>query len=75
MDLDKLVDAKFLDGSEEESDRGNLPSNGCDAEPLPLECDCVCHTPCDFGIEKDRYNAISLKYSSKIASNEVYEMN
>ena len=67
MDLDKLVNAKFLDDSEKTA--------GCDAGPLPPGCDCICHTPCDFGIERNDYNAESSEYDSNSAKNKVYEMN
>lgn len=75
MDLNKLVDAKFLDDSKEESICNALPPSKCDAGPLPPGCDCICHTPCDFGIEGNSDKREGLKYSSNLAKNEVYEMN
>ena len=53
--LEKLANAKFLD-SEEMSDCDTLPCFGCDAGPLPPGCNCICHTPCDFGRAENNYS-------------------
>ena len=46
--LYELASAEFLD-SDESGGCDSLPCFGCDAGPLPPGCDCICHTPCDFG--------------------------
>lgn len=71
--LKKLANAKFLD-SKELSGCDALPCFGCDAGPLPPGCDCICHTPCDFGRAKGNYSAEDSKYNSNFADREVYEM-
>ena len=75
-DLKNLAKAQFLDSKEASSncdpdcDAGcdALPCFSCDASPLPPGCDCVCHTPCDFGKNQ---NAETYQGTSK---SEVYEM-
>jgi len=71
--LENLVNAKFL-GSEELSGCDALPPPTCDVGPLPPGCDCICHTPCDFGRAENNYSAGDSKYESGMAKNEVYEM-
>jgi len=59
--LDKLANAKFLDISS---------LNDCYTS-LPPGCDCICHTPCDFGRSKEvEYKEISKPEKTK----EVYEI-
>jgi len=72
--LEKLTKAEFLD-FKEMGGCDALPCFGCDAGPLPPGCDCICHTPCDFGIAENNYLAgESSKYESNLVKNEVYEM-
>ena len=54
--LENLANAEFLD-SEEMSGCDALPPPSCDAGPLPPGCDCICHTPCDFGRLANNYSA------------------
>lgn len=61
--LDYIAKAEFLD-IEKLSGCDALPCFGCDAGPLPPGCDCICHTPCDFG-KTSTYEA---------SNNEVYEL-
>lgn len=78
--LENLANAEFLSDSEESNCYASgsgcdaLPPPSCDAGPLPPGCDCICHTPCDFGKDKNNYSAGNPKYESGIAKNEVYEM-
>ncbi len=80
--LENLANAEFLDSPTEESNCyapgpgcDALPPPTCDASPLPPGCDCICHTPCDFGRAEDNYSVKEgLKYESNPAKNEVYEM-
>jgi len=62
--LDNLIRGKFLEISE---------VFGCDGG-LPPGCDCICHTPCDFGRAKDDYVVGDSTYKSGVTINEIYEL-
>jgi len=80
--LENLLSAEFIGDFSEELDCyapgpgcDALPPPSCDAGPLPPGCDCICHTPCDFGRAENNYLAEKdSKYDSNFAKNEVYEM-
>lgn len=81
--LEKLVNAEFLSDSGDELNSyapgpgcDALPPPTCDAGPLPPGCNCICHTPCDFGRAENNYSTEKdTKYESSMTKNEVYEMN
>jgi hypothetical protein len=62
--LEKLAKAEFLESEK---------SVGCDTG-LPPSCDCVCHTPCDFGKTEDSYSVGERDYGAKISEKEIYEI-
>ena len=63
--LKNLANAEFLDSE---------GSSSCDAGPLPPGCDCICHTPCDFGRAENGHSVGDSTYESNIAKSEVYEI-
>jgi len=71
--LEKLANAEFIE-SEEMSGCDALPCFGCDAGPLPPGCDCICHTPCDFGRAENKYPVEGSKCESSRKNSEIYEM-
>ena len=71
--LEKLDDAEFL-GLEKSMSCDALPCFGCDAGPLPPGCDCICHTPCDFGKTGNKYSIKTSDYESNLQAIEVYEI-
>ena len=72
--LESLTDGEFL-GLSDLSGCDGLPPPACDAGPLPPGCDCICHTPCDFGKSESNYSSPKdSNYDSGIMKGEVYEM-